>query len=115
MAATLRFPGDVLATIDCGFDLPPRHGLEAVGSEGTLALSDPWHGRHPRMVHTPTGGEPRRIEVPHADPYACELADLAGAIAGAGPPRSGREDAVGQARALAALLAAMDDDEEGSR
>jgi D-xylose 1-dehydrogenase (NADP+, D-xylono-1,5-lactone-forming) len=115
VAAALRFPGDVLATIDCGFDLPPRHGLEAVGSEGTLALSDPWHGLDARIVLTPVAGEPRELEVQRADPYLCQLEDLAGAVAGEHPPRLGREDAVGQARALAALLAAMDDDEEESR
>ena len=39
----LRFPGDVVALFDCGTSLPDRDELEAVGTEGTLFLDDPWH------------------------------------------------------------------------
>ena len=42
-AGTLRFPGDVIAAFDCGTALPERDELEAVGSEGSLFLDDPWH------------------------------------------------------------------------
>ena len=59
-AGILRLPGDVLATFDCGFDLPGRHDLAVVGSEGTLLLGDPWHGRQP-------GIELRRDEPTSAD------------------------------------------------
>jgi xylose dehydrogenase (NAD/NADP) len=113
VVATLRFPGDVLASIDCGFDVAPRTVLEAAGDAGTITLTDPWHGRDPRIVLTPAGGDPQEVAVAPADPYVHQLEDLAGAIAGRRTPRLGREDAVGQARALAALLAAMDDDERG--
>ena len=41
--ATMRFPGDVLAQFDCGTALPDRDELEAIGSEGSLFLDDPWH------------------------------------------------------------------------
>jgi D-xylose 1-dehydrogenase (NADP+, D-xylono-1,5-lactone-forming) len=44
-----------------------------------------------------------RVEVEPDNPYACELRDFAAAVAGEGSPRLGREDAVGQARAIAAL------------
>src|SRR6201987_6506355 len=40
---TLRFPGDVIATFDCGTALPNRDELEAIGSEGSLFLDNPWH------------------------------------------------------------------------
>ena len=40
---TMRFPGDVLALFDCGTALPNRDELEAIGSEGSLFLDDPWH------------------------------------------------------------------------
>ena len=42
-AGLMRFPGDVLATFDCGTALPSRDELEAIGSEGSLFLDDPWH------------------------------------------------------------------------
>jgi predicted dehydrogenase len=97
-AATLRFPGDVLAVFDCGFRGPREHWLEVSGSEGTLRLADPWHGREPVIMH-----DDERIECERADPYASELEDLAAAVAGERPPRLGREDALGQARAIEAL------------
>ena len=39
----LRFPGDVVALFDCGTSLPDRDELEAIGTEGSLFLDDPWH------------------------------------------------------------------------
>ena len=42
-AGMLRFPGNVLATFDCGTAMPNRDELEAIGSEGSLFLDDPWH------------------------------------------------------------------------
>ena len=41
--ASLRFPGDVLALFDCGTAMTNRDELEAIGSEGSLFLDDPWH------------------------------------------------------------------------
>jgi D-xylose 1-dehydrogenase (NADP+, D-xylono-1,5-lactone-forming) len=43
------------------------------------------------------------IEAERIDPYACELRDLAAAVAGERAPLLGRADAAGQARAIAAL------------
>ena len=48
-------------------------------------------------------GSVERVEVEADNPYACELRDFAAAAAGERSPRLGREDAVGQARAIAAL------------
>ena len=39
----MRFPGDVHALFDCGTCLPNRDELEAIGTEGSLFLDDPWH------------------------------------------------------------------------
>jgi predicted dehydrogenase len=107
VAGTMRFPGPVLATFDCGFDLPDRHGLEVVGSEGTIEVDDPWLGRRPGLR---VRGEAVACEP--ADPFERQLADLSGAIAEGRAPLVGRAEAVGQARTLQALLSAMDDDEE---
>ncbi len=103
-AAVLSLPDGVLAHFDCGFDLPGRSALEVVGSEGSLVLGDPWHARRPGIDLLRNGAEPERIEVPQANSYRLELENLARAIRGAAEPLLGREDALGQARALAALL-----------
>jgi D-xylose 1-dehydrogenase (NADP+, D-xylono-1,5-lactone-forming) len=102
--ATLRFPGDVLAVFDCGFDLPPRDELEGIGSEGSLFLDDPWHSLEPRIELRGADGSIEMVEVERANPYRLEFEDVSAAIRGEREPRLGRADAVGQARALEALL-----------
>jgi len=101
-AATLRFAGDVIGSLDCGTALTPRAALEAGGSEGSLFLADPWRCALP-VIELRRGGEVERIEVERADPYRLELENLSDAIRGAAEPLLGRADAIGQARALLAL------------
>ncbi len=101
-AATLRFAGDVLAVFDCGFRGPREHWLEVAGTAGTLRIADPWHGRAPG-IELVRDGEAEHVACEPADPYALELEDFAAAVAGDRPPRLGREDALGQARAIEAL------------
>ena len=101
-SGTLRFAGDVLATFDCGTALPNRSELEAIGSEGSLFLDDPWHCNEPVIeVRREDGVE--RIELEREDSYRLELENLSDAIRGEGELLLGRDDAMGQARTLAAL------------
>jgi D-xylose 1-dehydrogenase (NADP+, D-xylono-1,5-lactone-forming) len=99
----LRFPNDVLAIFDCGTAMPNRDELEAIGSEGSLFLDDPWHARTP-VIELRRDGEIERIELEVVDSYRLELEDLGAAIRGEREPLLGREDAMGQARTLAALV-----------
>ena len=101
-AATMRFPGDVVAQFDCGFVLPDRDELEVIGSEGSLFLDDPWHARTPVLELRRDGGVEEIVLQP-ADSYRLELENLGDAIAGRAQPLLGREDAVGQARTIDAL------------
>jgi predicted dehydrogenase len=98
----LRFPGDVLATFDCGTALPNRDELEVIGSDGSLFLDDPWHARTP-VIEVRRDGKVERIEVEQADSYGLELENVSAAAAGEAELLLGREDAMGQARALEAL------------
>jgi predicted dehydrogenase len=97
-AATLGFPGGVTAHLECAFDAELT-GLEAIGTGGRVVLTDPWHGR---LAVVEVNGE--RVDVEQADPYRRELDDVEAAIGDGRPPRLGREDALGQARVLEALL-----------
>ena len=101
-AGTLRFPGDVLAIFDCGTALTSRDELEAIGSEGSLFLDDPWHCVHP-VLEVRTEGIVERIELEPVDSYRRELENLSDAIPGEAELLLGREDAFGQATALEAL------------
>jgi D-xylose 1-dehydrogenase (NADP+, D-xylono-1,5-lactone-forming) len=102
LAATLRFPGDVVAHFDCGLSYIGGDQLEAVGSEGSLFLDDPWHGRE-AVIEVRRTGAADRVEVGPANSYALELADFEAAARGRRPPLLSRADAVAQARVIQAL------------
>jgi predicted dehydrogenase len=99
---TMRFPGDVFAQFDCGTTLPERDELEVIGSDGSLFLGDPWHCVEP-VIELRRDEGMERIEVEPADSYRLEIENLSDAIRGVIDPLLGREDAVGQARAIDAL------------
>jgi predicted dehydrogenase len=101
-AATMRFGDDVVGEFDCGLSLPERDELEVMGTEGSLFLDDPWHARQP-VIEVRREGDVERIELEPADSYGLELENLSDAIRGRGEPLLGRDDAVGQARAIEAL------------
>ena len=103
-AATLRFPGDVLAHFDCAFDLPARSVVEAVGSEGSLLAHDPFILGDRRALELRRGDSFERVDTGHTNKYQLEFENLSDAIRGQGDPLLGRADALGQARTLDALL-----------
>jgi predicted dehydrogenase len=98
----LRFPGNVLATFDCGTALANRDELEAIGSEGSLFLDDPWHCTKP-VIELRRDDGVELIELEPEDSYRLELENLSDAIRGEGTLLLGRDDAIGQARTLEAL------------
>ena len=101
-AATMVCADGVIGQFDCGLKLAARDELEVIGTEGSLFLDDPFHGRDP-VIELRRDGGTERIEVEPANPYRLELEDLSAAIRGAGTPRLGRTDAVAQATAIEAL------------
>ncbi|HEY5098420.1 MAG TPA: Gfo/Idh/MocA family oxidoreductase [Gaiellaceae bacterium] len=98
----LRFPNDVIATFDCGTALPNRDELEAIGSEGSLFLDDPWHCVNP-VIELRRDSGVERIELEREDSYRLELENVSDAIRGEAELLLGRGDAMGQARTLEAL------------
>ena len=102
-AGTMRFADGVLATFDCGTTMPERDELEAVGTEGSLFVDDPWHCLNP-VIELRRGGDVERIAVEPENSYRLELEDLGAAIRGKGTPLLGREDAIQQARVIEALF-----------
>jgi len=101
-SGTMRLTGDVLAQFDCGTALHERDELEAIGENWSLFLDDPWHCVEP-VIELRRDGGLERIEVEHADSYRLEIENLSDAINGSADPLLGRDDAVGQARAIEAL------------
>jgi predicted dehydrogenase len=100
---TMSFADGAGAQFDSSFLAPRRQGLEIVGDEGTLRVPAPFRvdwGRPGIELERDDGVEP--VEVEDRDSYACELEHFA-AAAEDGDPRLPASDAVGQARAIAAL------------
>ena len=97
-AGLLQFAGGVLAEFHCGFDLPYGSGLEAIGSEGSVLVREPFICRDP---HVELNGE--RIEVEDIDRYRLQMENFSSAIRGDAQPLLGRDDALGQAKTIAAL------------
>jgi predicted dehydrogenase len=103
-SAVLRFGGDVLGLLECAMDAAPRSFLEVAGSEGRIYVEDPWKAPGPGLTVARADGSSEAVDVEIVDPYAREVEDLSRAVRGDGAPLLGREDALGQARALEALL-----------
>jgi predicted dehydrogenase len=101
-AGTMRLPGDVLAQFDSGLVLQVRDELEAIGEEGSLFLDDPWHCKRP-MIELRTANGVEEIAVEPSDSYRLQLENVSDAIRSEAEPLLGREDALGQARAIEAL------------
>jgi D-xylose 1-dehydrogenase (NADP+, D-xylono-1,5-lactone-forming) len=102
-AATLRFARGVLGHFDCAFDLPRRIGFEAVGSDGSATMLQPF-AEDEVTLEVRRGDELVSSETETANRYGLEVDNFARAIAGEEPPLLDRRDSIGQARALDALL-----------
>jgi D-xylose 1-dehydrogenase (NADP+, D-xylono-1,5-lactone-forming) len=104
-AATMRFPGDVLAHFDAGLALATRDELEVVGDHGSLFLDDPWHCRTP-LIEVRRDGGVERVEIEPVDSYRLEAENMSAAIRGEAPLLLDRAEAIGQARTIEALYEA---------
>ena len=105
---TLRFADDVVAQFDASFVAPRRQELEAIGDEGSLVVEAPWRADWGGGILLRRDDEVERIQVEVADSYVLELQNFADAVEGRAEPLLGREDALGQARAIEALFRAAE-------
>jgi xylose dehydrogenase (NAD/NADP) len=103
----MRFADGVIAQVDTGLALPLRHGLEIVGTAGTIMVRDPWFCHSPSIELTTDDGT-TLIEVGAASSYELQIRNFAAAVRGEASPLLGREDALGQARAIEALYKSAD-------
>ena len=98
MTAVLRFDRDILAEFTSSF-FADHESLHVIGADGSLFVPDPWHCLQGVVL---LNGEEHRVDV-RSRSYLYEFENVAGAIRGETEPLLGREDAVGQARAIDAL------------
>ncbi|HYM83382.1 MAG TPA: Gfo/Idh/MocA family oxidoreductase [Candidatus Dormibacteraeota bacterium] len=105
----LRFADGLLAQFDSGFAAPDRERVEIVGSAGSLLLTAPFLPEPdgpPASLALLRGRDATPIEVPQADQYALEVADLESAILDGAPPRVDLAFSRGTIAALVELDAA---------
>ena len=100
---TMRHPNDVVTQLDCSFALPRAQRLEVEGEEGTLVVESPWRLDWPGRMLLRRGDEVEELETEQADAYRLQLENFAAAVEGTEAPLLGRDDALGQARAIEAL------------
>ena len=77
MRGQMKFPGDAVGQISCGFRTPFRQGTHIVGDQGMLTLSEPWKpglaGADSIAVFTGIDGTQEDIITLAVDPYLCEV------------------------------------------
>jgi predicted dehydrogenase len=99
---TLTFDGGVVSRFECGFDSPQSSTLEAIGSEGSAFVNEPWSCSE-HAIALRRGCHTARVEVEDVDRYRLQLENFAAAIEGRAAPLLARPDALGQARTIEAL------------
>jgi predicted dehydrogenase len=105
--ALLRFPGDVLAAIDCSFEQSFRCSYELVGTAGSIEVPDAYLPPAQPVAHrkNPDGTPRETLRFDGTDQYAAMVDAFAAGVAGGALPDPA-EDGLAQMRVLDAVLAA---------
>jgi len=107
-SGTMRMRGDVLASFDSALSLSDRDEFEVIGDEASIFLDDPWHCRSP-IIELRREDKVEQITIEVTDSYQRQLENFGDAIDGRAAPLLGREDSMGQARAIEALYRSADE------
>jgi xylose dehydrogenase (NAD/NADP) len=99
----LHFPEGAVGQLRCSLEAPRHQELTVVGEDGSLRVEAPWRVDWGGEVLLERDDELTRVDVPEAVSYVRQLQNLAAAAAGVAPALLGRDDALGQARAIDAL------------
>jgi xylose dehydrogenase (NAD/NADP) len=102
MTGVLEFPSGFTATFASTFTASTQ-GIEVVGEHGIVRVPDPWHCRQGVVI---VDGDERRVTP--ANSYALEVADVTRAIQTDGEVLVGRDETIGQARAIEAVYRSAD-------
>ena len=103
VAATLRFPGDRVASFVASFGAADRARYEVVGTEGSLALEQAYEYATSHELTITSGGKTRRKKFGKRDQIAAEIEYFATCVReGRDPEPSGREG-MGDVRIMLAI------------
>lgn len=107
MQIALRFPGDVLANIDCSFEAPWRCRMELVGSTGRIEWHTAFQDWAPEIrldCSSDWSKSPAVIPCERVNQYACMVTDFCRSIR-AGVSLAPAEDGLANMRVLEQVLA----------
>jgi predicted dehydrogenase len=104
LAGVLRFPGGLLAAVDCSFVAPFRTEMEIVGERGTLRVPRPFKPGPRETITVVRGDEVEEHIVEGRVLYVDQIENFARAAAGGAAPKVTLEDSRGNVAALRALL-----------
>ncbi|MEZ4585275.1 MAG: Gfo/Idh/MocA family oxidoreductase [Gemmatimonadales bacterium] len=105
LAGTLRFPGGVVAQLDCALTIERREMVEVVGTEGSLEMRSAFlPGTGPVAIEIHRGRAPtERIEVEGADQYRSMVEHFADCVLNGKAPRYEAGEAALNLAAIEAL------------
>ncbi len=76
----LKFSNDLLAQVDCSFDIPQYWGVEIMGSEASLKIPSPFKPNVNEKLLLTRNDQTETIIVPGQELYIGEVEDMADAI-----------------------------------
>jgi predicted dehydrogenase len=99
----MRFGSGALTSFDCGFRSAQRWGMEIVGEQGSITLSNPFKPGLKDTIVLHRGDATEEIPAPPMELYIGEIDDMADAVLDGKPQRISLEDSLANTRALVAL------------
>jgi predicted dehydrogenase len=100
----MKFANDVLAQIDCSFDIPLYWGVEILGSEASLKILSPFKPQVNEKLLLTRGDQTETIKVKGQELYIGEVEDMADAILLGKDPHISLDDSRANIAAILALL-----------
>jgi len=103
-AGQMRFSNNILAQIDCSFDIPLYWGVEILGSEASLKIPSPFKPGVNEKIYLTRGDQTETIKVQGQELYIGEVEDMADAILLGHDPRISLDDSRANVAVISALL-----------
>jgi D-xylose 1-dehydrogenase (NADP+, D-xylono-1,5-lactone-forming) len=103
-AGQMRFANNVIAQIDCSFDIPLYWGVEILGSEASLRIPSPFKPDVNEKLFLTRGDRTDMIKVKGQELYIGEVEDMADAVLNGKDPHVSLDDSRANVAVIKAFL-----------
>jgi predicted dehydrogenase len=100
----MKFKQDVIALIDCSFDIPIYWGVEILGSEASLRIPSPFKPQVNEKLYLMRDDKIEEITVKGQELYIGEVEDMADTILLGKKPRISLDDSRANVAVITAFL-----------